>query len=420
MTEIRIPTPLPRIPQFQSMGLGLFLHWGLYSLIDSGEWVFKIEKWNRQQYRKLAQRFTAADFDPYTMARHAQSFGVRYMVLTTRHHDGFSLYDTRGLSDFDAMQSAANRDLVKEFADGCKKAGIVPFFYHTTLDWMWNGKITDELNESEFDEYLEYLRESVEILCRNYGQIGGLWFDGNWSRPESDWRESKLYSTIRKYQPDAIIANNTGLSARGKTGHPEIDCLTYEQGLPTRPDQTGWPKYLAGEMCETLNRHWGYAKNDFHYKSLADMIQNFCQCRKVGMNYLFNIGPEASGRLPALEEVMLQRFGEWVGQYGETLIKSRPSSVQCDHTSVFIMEDRNTIYGAVSGLGIKGDGAVTVEEGKNITITLSSLPIPLKQARWIDNDEPLYLEMCDPHTCRIHLTPHPYGHDYVVRIFCAN
>lgn len=153
------------------------------------------------------------------------------------------------------------RDLIREFVDACNKYDLKPFFYHTTLDW-YNPDFKDN-----FEAYLEYLRKSVEILCKNYGKIGGLWFDGNWSKSDADWREDELYSTIRRYQPEAMIINNTGLSERGATGHPEIDSVTFERGTPTPMNREGMDKYLTAEMCQTLNSHWGIGFEDLNYKS---------------------------------------------------------------------------------------------------------------------------------------------------------
>lgn len=161
------------------------------------------------EYRKLQESFAGENFDAEKIARLAAETGMKYAVLTTRHHGGFSLYDTKGLNSFDSIHSPAGRDFTREFAEACRAEGIKPFFYHTTLDWM------EEDFEKDFDRYLEYLRQSVEILCTEYGEIGGFWFDGNWSRPDADWKLDELYGMIRRLQPNALIINNTGLSDRG-------------------------------------------------------------------------------------------------------------------------------------------------------------------------------------------------------------
>ena len=209
----RQPEPAPYIAAFEQLGFGMFVHFGLYSLIGRGEWVREIEKIPKEEYEPLAEKFC-----PKTMGdivRTAKAAGCRYVTLTTRHHDGFSLYDTRDLDPecpFDAAHTGAGRDLIAEFVDECRKAEIVPFFYHTTLDWH-----RPEFREN-FPAYLEYLEKSVEILCTNYGKIGGFWFDGNWSRTDVDWHEDRLYKMIRRLQPEAMIINNTGLEARGNLG----------------------------------------------------------------------------------------------------------------------------------------------------------------------------------------------------------
>ena len=249
-----VPVPEPRIARFENLGYGLFLHWGVYSQLGRGEWVRQRENIAGEDYARLTGTFTAQDFDARALARTAKDAGMKYITLTTRHHDGFSLYDTRGLNDFDAPHSGAKRDLVAEFVEGCRAEGIVPFFYHTTLDWRFDSA---RCSDEKFNEYLSYLNDSVEILCANYGEIGGLWFDGNWSRKGADWQEDRLYATIRRHQPDAMIINNTGLSATGALGHPELDSVTFEQGLPKPLNRAGHPKYVAIEMCQTMNAHWG-------------------------------------------------------------------------------------------------------------------------------------------------------------------
>ena len=278
-----LPQPAARISAFEKMGFGMFIHWGLYSQLGAGEWVQDFRQIPFGEYKKLAETFTACDFDPDAIAALAAKTGMKYIVLTTRHHDGFSLYDTCGLNDFDAPHTPAKRDLIAEYVEACRRHGIVPFFYHTTMDWYWRGKNTvrDDSRfsvytkvccEEEFQEYLEYLYASVELLCKNYGKIGGWWFDGNWSRPNSDWQEDRLYGMIRKHQPEAIIVNNIGLVALGKMGHPEIDSVTYENNAAKPMDREGMEKYVAAEVCKTMNAHWGLGKADINFLSPVQVV----------------------------------------------------------------------------------------------------------------------------------------------------
>lgn len=250
------------IENFKKLGFGLFVHFGLYSVEGKGEWYLECcENANKDEYNAIISRFEINKNWAKNLVKTVKKAGCRYITLTTRHHDGFSLYDTCGLSDFDAPHSACGRDLIREFADECHKGGIIPFFYHTLLDWH-----NPDYNNN-FPKYIDYLDKSIEILCKNYGKIGGFWFDGMWNKPDEDWQEDRIYGTIRKYQPEAMIINNTGLSAQGKTGHKEIDSVTFERGKPCFVDTTEKP--IAGEMCQVLNDHWGYAKEDCNYKSVA-------------------------------------------------------------------------------------------------------------------------------------------------------
>ncbi|MCL2752474.1 MAG: alpha-L-fucosidase, partial [Firmicutes bacterium] len=270
-------TKTERIQQFKDLGFGIFVHFGLYSVLGKGEWAKDYHQISDAEYDALAKRFDPQKDWAEELVLAAKGAGARYINLTTRHHDGFSLYDTCGLNDYDAPH-ICGRDLIREFVDACNRHGIVPFFYHTTLDWRHKDF------ENDFPAYLQYLRDSVEILCKNYGKIGGLWFDGNWSKKDADWEDDALYALIRKYQPDAIITNNTGLEARGAKGACQIDSVTFERG---RPDgETG---ELAAEMCEVIGGTWGYGSADICYKSMRNLLSSYMTCKRYGANFLLNV-----------------------------------------------------------------------------------------------------------------------------------
>ncbi len=408
--SMAIPVPEPRVAQFEKFAYGMFMHWGLYSQLGRGEWVMHMEKIPVNEYKKLKETFTAKDFDGQKIARTAREAGMKYITLTTRHHEGFSLYDTCGLSDYDAMHSPAGRDLVKDFVDGCRAEGIVPFFYHTTLDWY------QEDYQKDFDRYLDYLHQSVEILCRNYGEIGGLWFDGNWNKPDADWKEERLYGVIRKYQPEAIIVNNTGLQHRGKVGNSEIDCVTYEQGRPTPMDRAGMSKYVAGEMCQTMNRHWGIGKNDFNYMSPKEIIENLCACRKVGANYLLNVGPTAEGAIPAYEAAALGRTGDWVRMHAPAIYDGKPCAIK-GMGDDFALETDGAVYLFIHNLSIRGDKNVTVEVGGAGDRHFTGVQQKFSSATWMDNGESLKFKQDTGNgKLTVDATKFPYGTNTVVRI----
>ena len=231
------------IENFEKLGFGLFVHFGLYSKVGKGEWYLHLNpRANSATYERLSKRFHIRKNWAKELVKTAKSAGCRYITLTTRHHDGFSLYDTCGLNDYDAPHSACGRDLIREFVDECNQNGILPFFYHTLLDWR------EESYRKDFPKYIDYLVKSIEILCKNYGKIGGFWFDGMWDKPNEDWQEDRLYATIRKYQPEAMIINNTGLSELGKVGHYEIDSVTFERGKPSFVDNSAL--FALGFKCK--------------------------------------------------------------------------------------------------------------------------------------------------------------------------
>lgn len=403
-----VPIPEKRVAEFENMGFGMFIHWGLYSQLGRGEWVQHLEKIPKEEYEKLAKTFTAEKFDAHKIARLAKAAGAKYITLTTRHHDGFSLYDTKGLSDFDAPHSAAGRDLIKEYVDACNDEGIVPFFYHTTIDWHHPDFVNN------FPRYLQYLRDSVEVLCTSYGKIGGLWFDGNWWDKNADWEEDKLYAVIRKHQPDAIIVNNTGLGARGKTGNIEIDSVTFEQGRPDPMDREGMPKYLAAEMCQTLNVHWGCGHKDFKYKSLPELIETLCACRKVGANLLLNIGPEGDGNVALLQEALLREIGKWVDVTGKVIYTPKPCGV-CGSGKNFALKDGKRMYFFVHDISIIGHSDVSVGGGNAGNTCFTGITDKVKSMRWTDNGEELTFTQ-NGKEFSFNATGFPYGTNLVVRV----
>ena len=404
-----IPIAKKYVKDFEQMGFGMFVHWGLYSQLGMGEWIYWAkEPHNMEEYKKLFDTFTAEDFDAEKLAITAKNAGCKYIVLTTRHHEGFSLYDTCGLNDFDAPHSPAKRDLIREFVDACRKYDIVPFFYHTTLDW-YNKDF-----EEDFDAYLEYLRKSVEILCKNYGKIGGLWFDGNWSKPDADWKEDELYKTIRKYQPEAIIVNNTGLSHRGETGNCEIDSVTFEQGRPTPMNREGMKKYLAAEMCYTLNDHWGIGKNDFNYKSPKELIECLCDCRKVGANLLLNIGPTAQGGIDAYQAEIMKIMGKWMDMFGSAIYNGRP----CEAGGIgknFALEDNDNMYLFFYDLARNGNENVTVGGNYCGSYSFGNVKHEIESIEWMDNGEKLDFVQNDD-MLAVNATGYPYGVSTCVRV----
>ena len=237
-----------------------------------------------------------------------------------------------------------------------------------------------------------------------------------WGKQDADWEEDAMYSMIRRYQPDAMIINNTGLSARGELGHIELDSVTFERGHPCAINLEDSPKYIASEMCQIFANHWGYAKRDFNFKSLSSVIEDFCACRKYGANYLLNVGPMGNGKLRPLDKAMLETLGEWVDIHSEALYLPRPSGIQIDGKDKnFILKGENCYYLFVHGLGM--EGSINVELMQNVPDYNNSFEISekIKSIKWIDNGEELKFSQ-DGSRVNVLTVPQLYGEQLVVKI----
>ena len=396
------------IKRFEKLGFGLFVHYGLYSILGKGEWVKKLLNISSEKYVPLMKEFLPREDWAASIAKTAKAAGCRYITLTARHHDGFSLYDTRGLNDYDAPHSACGRDLVKEFVEACREEGIIPFFYHTLIDWTMESEFKD------FKSYLKYLRDSVEILCTRYGEIGGIWFDGMWEYKDADWEEDALYGMIRSHQPNAMIINNTGLSDLGALGHIELDSVTFERGKPKPINFEDSPKYIASEMCQTMNDHWGYVVDDCDYKSSRELIENFVDCRCCNCNFLLNVGPKADGNLGFTELGLLEKLGIWIGKNGESVYEVRPTEIQTSNDNDFILENDDCLYVFIHDVPMSADPNVakSIESKKKVSFKYAK---QLSSAIWLDNGEPIALTYSGG-MVTVPVVPFSYGTSLCVRV----
>lgn len=362
------------VERFEKLGFGLFVHFGLYSMIGKGEWHLHLGKPNPDEYNARMHTFNPRKDWAKKLVKTAKAAGCRYITLTTRHHDGFSLYDTCGLNTFDAPHSACGRDLIKEFVDACNQGGIVPLFYHTLLDW-WR-----EDYQKDFPKYIDYLVESIKILCTNYGKIGGFFFDGMWDKPDEDWQEDKIYGTIRQYQPEAMIINNTGLSELGKVGHPEIDSVTFERGAPAYVDNSD--RHRAGEMCQVLNDHWGYAMEDVNYKSMKELIENLVDCRKYNCNFLLNVGPRGDGSIKPMDKAMMEEIGHWIGLNKKFIYDIKSCDIKADGADLVKGSD-GYYYAIIKNVPMSADPNVQ----RSSDFAKVQVHATITSAKWLDTGE---------------------------------
>lgn len=388
------------IENFKRLGFGMFIHFGLYSVIGRGEWYYMQYVPDKNEYESTINKFKITKNWAKNLVKTAKDAGCKYITLTTRHHDGFSLYDTRGLSEFDAPHSPTGRDLIREFVDECNKEGIIPFFYHTLLDWH-----NPDYN-NDFPKYIDYLDKSIEILCKNYGKIGGFWFDGMWDKPNEDWQEDRIYGTIRKYQPEAMIINNTGLNALGQTGHIEIDSVTFERGKPVFVDTSEKP--IAGEVCDALTDHWGYAKYDICLKSPKELIETLIDCRKYDCNLLLNSGLKGNGEMDEGEKAAFKRIGMWIKENKNFIYKAKSTDLSAENADM--MTDGEYYYAAIKGVLMSANCNVA-KFGESKTVTLNT-DKKIVDAEWLDSGKEINLKTDKSFVCE----PFEYGKSLAVRV----
>ncbi|MDJ1481079.1 alpha-L-fucosidase [Cytophagaceae bacterium YF14B1] len=321
---------------FQDAKFGMFIHWGLYSLLSDGEWVMNNRKIPVKDYERLTTFFNPVDFNPAEWVALAKAAGMKYITITSKHHDGFALYDSK-VSDYDIVdRTHYKKDILKMLAEECQKQGIKLFFYHSHLDWHhpdyfptgMTGAGLGRPESGDFNKYLDYMDAQLTELLTNYGPIGGIWFDGWWDQKTKgretkiDWRLGKTYSLIHKLQPAALIGNNHHvLPFAGE------DFQMFEKDLPgqntsgfSEDQQVG---QLPLEMCETMNGAWGFNINDRHYKSTRQLVQLLVNNAGHNANLLLNIGPMPSGKIQPEFMKTLQEMGEWTKANGETIYGTR-------------------------------------------------------------------------------------------------
>ena len=311
-----------RVKWFNEARFGMFIHWGLYSILGRGEWVMYRERIPKEEYRKLADRFNPSNFNAKEWVNLAERAGMKYMVLTTRHHDGFRLFNSN-VSDFTSVKTASKRDFVAEFVKACRERGMRIGFYYSLLDWRFPGYFNREKYPESFKEMVEQAHSQIKELMTNYGKIDYLFYDGEWipgiefnrslleSGESSEiaklWRSRELNAMVRNLQPDIIINNHSGLAE---------DVDTPEQHIVASKEGRCW------ECCMTIGDGWGYVKYDPNLKSTAQLIQHLVYCASGGGNYLLNVGPKPDGTIPEEFIQQLTEIGEWMKVNGESIYGS--------------------------------------------------------------------------------------------------
>lgn len=388
------------IARFEKLGFGMIVHFGLYSILGKGEWYLSLNaKADKEKYESLISKFKVSKNWARDLVKTAKESGCKYITLTTRHHDGFSLYDTCGLSDFDAVHSACGRDLIKEFVDECNKQEIVPVFYHTLLDWH------NDDYKNDFAKYIDYLADSFRVLCSNYGKIGGFWLDGMWDKTDVDWQEDRLYGIIKELQPEAMIINNSGLSAQGKLGHELIDGVTFERGKPC--GCVCECKHVAGEMCQVLNDHWGYAKDDCNYKSVKSIIEDLVDCRKYDCNFLLNTGLKGNGCVREIDKCIFSEIGKWICANKGFIYNAHSCDLTADGAEILF--DGEWYYAVIKNVGMSADPNVGLKN--DVAKVQINTDKRIEKVRWLDNGKSVKVTKNS-----FEVVPFAYGTSLAVRV----
>jgi alpha-L-fucosidase len=315
---------------FEDAKFGLFVHWGVYSLLGKGEWVMNNNKLPISEYAKLPPRFNPTKFDADEWVKLAAAAGVRYITITSKHHDGFCMYDSK-LTTYDIVDATPyGKDPMKALADACHKHKIKLFFYYSLLDWHHpdyyprgkTGQAAGREEKGDWKQYVAYYQGQVRELCTGYGEIGGFWFDGWWDRPEADWDLEGTYRLIHELQPGALVGNNHHVAP-----FPGEDFQMFEQDLPGENsagfNKAGVTTQLPLETCLTLNQSWGYNARDTKFKSPEQVIVALLEAAARGANLLLNVGPRPDGTIGPEFTERLHAVGKWLAANGTSVYETR-------------------------------------------------------------------------------------------------
>lgn len=315
---------------FQDAKFGMFIHWGVYSVLGKGEWVMNNDKMSVAEYAKIPPRFNPVQYDPAAWVSLAKSAGMRYITITSKHHDGFAMWATKQ-NHYNIVESTPyGKDVLKPLAEECRRQGVKLFFYHSHLDWHSpdyyprgrTGQTAGRPPQGDFNRYLDYMDAQLTELLTNYGDVAGIWFDGIWDRKDADWRLRRTYDLIHKLQPAALVGNNHHLAP-----FDGEDFQMFEKDLPGQ-NNTGFSGdskigTLPLETCDTISGAWGYNAEDTKYKSSKQLVGYLARAAGNNANFLLNIGPKPDGTIQPEFVSRLHEIGEWTSKHGESIFGTR-------------------------------------------------------------------------------------------------
>jgi alpha-L-fucosidase len=366
---------------FQNARFGMFIHWGVYSVPGDGEWVMNNRKMTVADYEKLAPQFDPTEYNPAEWVALAKTAGMKYITITSKHHDGFAMWGTKQNRWNIVDATPYKKDVLKMLAEECHRQGIKLFFYHSELDWHSpdyyprgrTGQSSGRPESGDFNRYLEFMDNQLRELLTGYGDIAGIWFDGWWDKPDADWHIDRTYRLIHSLQPAALIGNN-----HHRLPFPAEDFQMFEKDLPGQKtaefNATSAVGQLPLETCDTISNAWGYNKNDKHFKSAARLIQYLARAAGFNANFLLNVGPMPNGKIQPEFVERLRGVGKWVERNGESIYGTHGGPL------------RPTSWGATTQR--PGKIYVHVMDYDGDLLALSKLP-PVKGARVLTSGAPV-------------------------------
>jgi len=331
--------------EFADNRFGIFIHWGIYSMFAQGEWYLQNYPIDKYEYAKVADAFYPHRFDAAEWVSAIKASGAKYICFTSRHHDGFSMWDTEQ-SDYNIVDATPfKRDVLRELADECHRQGIKLHLYYSHIDWgrddypmgrTANDVIGRNRDNENWPQYYDFMNKQLTELLTQYGEIGAIWFDGYWDRDQDtipfNWQLDEQYAMIHRLQPSCLIGNNHHV-----TPNEGEDIQIFERDIPgeNTAGLSGQEiSRLPLETCQTMNGKWGYVLRDQNYKSVETLIRYLVSTAAKGANLLLNVGPQPNGELPAAAVERLQRMGEWLKENGETIYGTKAGDIEAQEWGV--------------------------------------------------------------------------------------
>ena len=349
-----------RMKWWHEARFGMFIHWGVYSTIGRHEWVMENEAIPVEQYEQYARNFKPKPNAARAWAKLARQAGQKYMVMTTKHHEGFCMFDSK-LTDYCAPKQGPGRDLVAEYVEAARAEGRRVGFYYSLMDWHHPDGARCATDEAARARFVAYIHGQIRELLTNYGKIDVLWYDVAWPLDAVGWESEKMNDMVFQLQPDIIVNNRNLLPGDFET-----------------PEQRIIADHRAWETCMTMDESWGYQRADDDWKSSKTCLRNLLTCTRDRGNYLLNIGPEGDGSIPEESVRILSAVGRWMDKNGEAIYDSDQCQPRRSNYALFTRKG-NTLY-------------MHVYFWPGSTVAMAGLMTPVKSARLLATGQEVKFE----------------------------